>query len=919
WLVSGESGIGKTRLLQELRTRALVNGALVLRGQASRDGGGAYHLWSDILRPLMLLAVPSDLEAAVLRPVVPDIERLLARSILDAPSLEPKAAQTRLLLTITELVRRGARHQPLLLLLDDIHWADDNSLELLPHLNRLAAELPLFIVAGYRPGERPKLQDQLTEMRHLPLSRLTPHSIATLSEAMLGVGGRRPQLVDFLQQESEGNTFFVVEVMRALAEEAGRLDQVAGMTLPLHVFAGGMQRMVQRRLGRVAATYQPLLQLAAVAGREIELGVLAHLAADIDLEEWLTACANAAILEIPDGGLRWQFSHDRLRDGLLTQLEPSQKRTQHERIGAACEQIYAADLSDHYADLAYHYGQTENIKKERRYTRLAGEQAAAQLANEEALTYLNRALDLTAKDDRVERYELLLAREKVYNVLGKRERQLQDLVALEELVGVQSKDARQPDSQQEAVGRLAELVLRQANYAEVTGDHQAAATTAQKAIDWAQTAGMVKREAKGYLQWGLSLWRQGTYEEAQLRLERALELARAAQLPQVKADTLQNLGTMFAHQGNYASANVYWQQALHLYHEMGDRRGESHILNNLGALCGFQADYVAGKAYFERALNLYHKMGDRRGESNALNNLGSIANYLGDYVDGRMYYERAFHLFRAVGDQHGEAMSLNNLGFVARCLGEYGESKACFDQSLRLRREIRDRHGQGLTHINLGALYHRPGDYAEAGSQWEQALRLFRELGDGRGESWTLNHLGLLLHHQGDDEMAQDYSQQALQISEEIGARSQQSYALTVRGHALAGLGHPAEATVAYRQVLALRRELGEHHFAMEVVAGLARVFLTQGELHQAQAQVEAVLHYLDTRTLEGTNEPFHIYLTCYRVLKATQDQRTEKILHDAYTLLQERAAKINDASQRYLFLHHVTAHHQIVAAWEEK
>ena len=130
---------------------------------------------------------------------------------------------------------------------------------------------------------------------------------------------------------------------------------------------------------------------------------------------------------------------------------------------------------------------------------------------------------------------------------------------------------------------------------------------------------------------------------------------------------------------------------------------------------------------------------------------------------------------------------------------------------------------------------------------------------------------------------------------------------------------HLEEAAESYRQALVLRRELGQHNLAMESMAGLARVSLGQGDLEQAQAQVEEILTYLETETLDGTEEPFRVYLTCYRVLCANQDPRAKTILNTAHCLLQEQAAKISDEETRCSFLENVAAHREIVSEWRKE
>jgi len=155
-----------------------------------------------------------------------------------------------------------------------------------------------------------------------------------------------------------------------------------------------------------------------------------------------------------------------------------------------------------------------------------------------------------------------------------------------------------------------------------------------------------------------------------------------------------------------------------------------------------------------------------------------------------------------------------------------------------------------------------------------------------------------------------------LRLAQEIGARPLQARALTYLGHALAELGCFSEALDAYGQALALQGELGEREKAIESLAGLARVSQTRGDTAQAQTHVEGILKYLETHSLDGADEPLRVYLTCFDVLRASHDVRAPSLLTAAYTLLQERAARISDAALRQAFLENVPAHQELTAAW---
>jgi tetratricopeptide (TPR) repeat protein len=391
WLVGGESGVGKSRLLEELRIAGLVRGAAVARGQSVNVGRSAYHVWRGIVRWLVMLAGDLPMaEASLLAEIVPDISALLGQTV--SPANDVAALRRQMPIILEALIRRQA--QPLLLIVEDLQWAGEESLALLAHLTELAHTLPLLIVGSYRNDETPDLPDQLPHMRHLPLERLSDEAIAQLSAAMLGAAGETPPVLDLLQRETEGNVFFLIEVVRALAEEAGQLSNIGRTTLPRSVFAGGIRRLVQRRLSRLSPADRPLLQLAAVDGRTLDIALLAHVAREFDitdLEAWLLRCADAAVLEVVDEA--WHFVHDKLRVGALTELNETALRHLHRVAAQAVEVVYPNQVAQ-AARLAYLWMQAGDGVQEARYTVLAGAHSLRIGLYPDALVRFERALTL---------------------------------------------------------------------------------------------------------------------------------------------------------------------------------------------------------------------------------------------------------------------------------------------------------------------------------------------------------------------------------------------------------------------------------------------------------------------------------------------------------------------------------------------
>ncbi len=714
WLVGGESGVGKSRLLNELRIRALVQGAVVLRGEEVAEAGAPYHLWREPVRRLALSTELNDLEAGVLMEIVPDLGDLLGRAVSNAPELEARARQQRLMLTIADLFRRQST--PVLLLLEDLQWAVE-SLEPLKQLNLIKDQLPLLIVCSYRDDERPTLPDELPGMQKLKLERLDTASIAELSASMLGEAGRRPQVLDLLQRETEGNVFFLVEVVRTLAEEAGSLSDVGRLTLPKQVFAEGVQTVVRRRLNRVPESAKELLKAAAVAGRRLDVTVMQALAPGVDLDAWVTACANVAVLDFQDGN--WRFAHDKLHQGILSDLTDAERPALHRTVAEAIEAVYPGDETQ-AAALAEHWREAGDSAKEVHYAHIAAKQAFAISDYRRALALAERALALLP-DKGDEPTKMLLLK-----LLG---------------------DAHEGLSE----------------YPQAMARYQASLAIARELADTVNIAAALN---------GLGRVgeRQGDYTTAQAYHEESLALARQSGDAKGVAANLNNLGVLTINQSQYATAQAYLEESLALRREIGDRRGVASSLHNLGTVAAHQGRYAAARAYLEESLAIGREAGDRHGVAGDLSNLGVIANWQGDYLAARTYLEESLLINQEIGSRYGLAANFSNLGDVATKQDDYPAAQIHYERGLALFREIGHQHGVAVSLTGLGNVAVRQGDYASARKHYEESLLVHRAIGHGWGVVAALNELALIHLTLGEVEEGRGRLYEALRLAHEIGA-----------------------------------------------------------------------------------------------------------------------------------------------------
>lgn len=565
--------------------------------------------------------------------------------------------------------------------------------------------------------------------------------------------------------------------------------------------------------------------------------------------------------------LEYFFRHGLIQEAAYASLLKSDRRLLHHRVAEILEHHYQSNPEEVFGLLAYHYQQAEISDKARRYLFLAGESAQARYANRDAIRFYTEALALTPETDLEARYVIVEARERVYDILGERALQWQDLETLKAWLEALSVDP----------SRRAGLLLRQGDYADKTGDYAEAGRLAKQAIALAHTAGQVKQEVQGYFQWGVSLWRAADYAAARPPVEQARTKARANHLLALEADSVRLLGV----------------------------------------LADSQSDYATARGHFEEALNLKRAIGDQRGVSQALNSLGIVAFHQNQYLDAQRDFEASLQLKRQLGDRIGEISTLHNLSNVLVHVGRLTEAEAHYTQAVRACREIHDPDGEASALLGLAMTEAAMGQYDLARPHFERAEALFRDVGDREGEAEALAGLGAFGYATGADEQALHNAERAYAIAVALSNENIQGYTLTTCGHIRLRSGQLAEAAEAYQLAIQLRQAMKQSSLVIESQAGLARVHLAEGRLAQALTLVEEILTRLNLPALNGADDPIKIYLTGYHILRAAQDPRASALLAAGYAALQERAANISDEARRQVFLDRVPSHRELLALYK--
>ena len=828
-----------------------------------------------------------------------------------------KAARREYLSTLlAELLQSLITSEPSVFIVENGHWLDPLSWRLVVHMavTAVQANLALLLVLVTRPLENVAMRTEITmlaaleETKYLRLESLSATETLTLAVQRMGLTHHDlPEAIsEFVNRQAGGNPFFAEELFYSLHDNGyisfktmqkkvrclinGDLDR-ARQNLPVTIYS-----IILARIDQLPPEKQLLLRIAAVIGHTFAYDILFDtLKQNLDIQEglfkdYLKDLTYLGLIrsETSEPNPTFSFRQVIVREATYESLLFDRRRQLHRAVAQWYEKNYGSEastelplapvesslssspspatrLASYYPVLVYHWHQAGEEERERIYATLIAQQAVAQFANAEAVSYLNRALELTPRADLAQRYLLLMLRETVYDRQGMREAQAQDLSTLAAIVN------QLDNSQHKTL-----LFLRQAGYAEAIGDYATAVLAAQQAIALAERNRDFVNQSQGYTLWGNVLLQQSNYKTAQEKLERALSLAQNSQHALAQACSLFHLARLYTSQGFYRAAQEQCQQILSLCRHQYSLKAQTY--NLLGLIDYYLGDYAAARDNFEQANSIFHVTGERRGSYRTLHNIGLIQLKQGNYEAARDYFEYTAELQREINDTEGIANSLKNLGVV----------------------------------------YCKLGDYRAARSYLGQALELYEGIGHRAGEADVLSKFGFVYHQLGDFQTTQRYINMALAIQQSIGHLEGQSYSLTYLGHALAGLEQWQDAEQKYHQVLKLRQQLEQTKPVIDVVAGLAHVATIQGNLEQARENVDDVLTWLDIHQPTALDNALSVYLTCYKVLQNMPDasEQAKNLLITAYNLLQHQANSFNNPKLQQAFLENIKLHQEIMALW---
>ncbi len=838
----GEAGAGKSRLAEELLQRLIV--ASVARDTAgvptftillsecqSYEQRTPYAALRGPLRSLLSLG-PQSLDGpelaehlvARVTQLAPDLERFtpllgdaLGINLTDSPltrSLSLEQRRDRLQELVIALIAGLATQDPLLLLVEDAHWADLPSQELLARLAEAAPGLPLLLVVTYRsePPIAAPWQDQAQNLT-LRLNELGAEESATLLTALLG--GTPPPAILPLLERTQGNPFFIQELVRALiANQVLCHDSAEGWRLARRLdeveLPKSIEGLLMARLDRLDESYQELVQVASVIGRRFQRPVVEGLYGRPErLDESLQRLIGFELIQAEqlERFLAYLFRHALLRDVAYEGILYARRRVLHGRVARRIEELSQDHLEDQLAVLAWHYLQAEEFMPALHYHLHAAEQAVSRFANRDALALYATALSITRHLEGAAEPEPGWLQGQCRNI-HEQSGQLRLLLGEYDDAEAHFREAlslARPD--EELWLRLHRLL---ASVEERRSRYEAAFTWLNSGMATA-AADLHAEQARCYLLGAGLYYRQGLYQQA-------LEWA---------------------------------NQGLGLAEQVGSQADQAHALKLIGNINRDQGELPQAISYLERACTAYEGLNLPGGLCDTLNDLGMLYLRLGRWIATVDSYEQSLQISESIGDVQAVARTSNNLAVVLVGRNQLERAAELYQLSSTMFGRIGSTLGVVVTTANRGEVLLLQGRSAEALPLLIEAITICEQIGARSFLSEFLRMAAEAALAYGDREAARSYAQRSLAFANELGMTPEAAIAHRILGQVALAEDNLELAQRELEQSLAAlahldnRYELGKTRYQQ---ARLALALNDQATFAIAHTEAMQIFHELDAQ-----------------------------------------------------------------------
>ncbi len=860
-LVTGNAGIGKSRLTAELRGYLANKWATVLEGACLSYGQPAYGVFLHLLKGLFDLADddPEEvirekiertarelLEPSALNAVLPYIEHLFSLRIFEKEMaarirhLTPPQLQQQTFLAIRDLFVAKAKDKPLVLILEDIHWIDQLSLDLLTFVLGAVEDAPLLIYCNSRPADgvgAPQVQRLGAELYpakflHVALQPLSRADSVALIDLLLTISDLPESLKQLIPQRAEGNPFYLEEIIRMLIDRgiirrtADHWEVDPSADLSRLEVPQTLQGLIMARVDHLSEGARQAIQCAAVIGRDFSLRLLSAVVDGASsLSEDVRELEERGLIDRVAAGPdhEFRFHHVLVQETVYHSLLVRRRERLHHTVAEGIETLFRDRLEEHVEQLSFHYAESKDIDRALPYLIRAGQRAADRFANDEALRYYRLAVDCLLKtnspiEQRIQLYSGLGA---VQSFVADYDGALNAYRAALELSRTTGK--------RQLPRHIAEIMRRIGRVYERRGDYAEALRWMEEALvelDRDPGAARSEERARVLNDIGWVHYRRGEFEEAYQWRMRSLQMIEGTDHYSEMASAYAGLVALFTRKGDWDRALAYGEKGLRLRETIGDTFGISQSHTSLGAIAGEQCDWDRALRHFEQALEIKQRIGDVGGIARLNNNLGFLYLEKGDSVRAARYCQDALAIAEKIKNGNLTCLALNNLGSVHIQRRQFDEAIPYLTRCLSVATEMDSKEDAAEAQGLLAEAHWGQRQFDSAEQMARQAATLASEIGSQLIEAKALRTLAKIARERFDLDAAEESIQRALTILSTLKnpselAKTEFELALIQRDR-----GHLSKARATLEQAIHTFASLGaqaEHRQASAELMRFAR------------------------------------------------------------------------------------------------
>lgn len=806
-LVTGEAGLGKTRLVAEatqwLAASPAHDGIRILEGACVAYGHSGYDVFLQVLNKLFDIEPDDTAETAhakvtgrvrVLFPdsrtqfqVLPYIEDLLGLPPVERDlaerirHLEPAQLRQQTFLAVRDLLIREAVASPLVLIFEDLHWLDKPSLDLLLFMFSAAEQVPLLFVCLARPSEN-QATVQIERLGsaslgerylHFALEPLSMQESGALVDHLLTLSDLPAPLRQLIAQRAEGNPFFLEEILRTLIDRnlirrrQDRWEMTPDADLSTFQVPRTLEGLIMTRVDSLPESTRHTAQCASVIGRDFADAILLRVSEtnpvrqENDLQELMDHELVLETLVAPER--QFAFRHILTQQTIYNSVLMRRREQLHHKIAVAIEELYPARLDEQTERLAFHYGESKDAVKALPYMVRAAERAASRFANEEALSYYRAALDLAGRANTSPgmRLRVLVGLGSSQTHVGDFDGAKFSLNGAWELVSQLAPGTGQARQAAEIARRLGRVHERHGKYDEAMRWLE----IARNEIDRDPGSARAVERVRIYLEIGWVHYRRGNLDEAQEWRLKALDISGGLDYYAEMGSAYNGLAAVANLQGDWLRAIQYAQRGLEVRERIGDVEGMSRSHSNLGAILLNTGEWDRALPHLQESLELKRRIGDVRYLISAQINLGLYYLYKSDLANARAFLAQAREGAEKLHDPNALCLVLNSLAQTDAAEDNFDNAQKLLTESIALAEQSGIREWLAEAQCVLAQVELGRGKLDAAQRAGECALTMARESGYRQTEANALRELGAIARARGNYSQAEQELKQSISMS----------------------------------------------------------------------------------------------------------------------------------------------------------